>query len=208
MLSGTTPGLIASVASWHGGPLAGTDTVDAVEAVARAARGDAGGLRLLYAAFARRVQAAAMRVLGNSAEAEDVAQDVFVEIWRRAREYDPGRGSVPAWILTIARSRALNRQSSLKSATRTAESAAGEPAAAPPVEGEAALHRAQHRDRLANALATLPAEQRVVIELAYFEGLSQSEIAARTGDPLGTVKTRVRLGMEKLGALLGAGGGP
>ena len=172
------------------------------EAVSRAARGDQDALRVLYAAFGRRVQAVALRVLGDAAEAEDVAQEAFAEIWRRAGEYDADRGSVPAWIFTIARSRAINRKNSLRSAARTAVAASRERGETAVAQDEGRLHRA----RLAEALAALPDEQRAAIELAYFEGLSQSEIALRTGEPLGTIKTRIRLGMEKLAASLGGRG--
>lgn len=165
----------------------------------RAAAGDADALRALYAAFGRRVQAAARRVLDDAAEAEDVTQDAFAEIWRRAGEYDPARGSVAAWVLTIARSRAINRLHSRRSAERTARAAADERSDRTGGIEDGPMSR----DRLAAALRTLPDEQRAAIELAYFEGLSQSEIAGRTGEPLGTIKTRIRLGMDKLAAALG-----
>jgi len=184
------------LAAGESGPL--RDPLAEREAVGRVARGDKDALRVLYVAFGRRVRAVAQRVLGDAAEAEDVAQEAFAEAWRRAGEYDAKRGSVAAWILTIARSRAINRLNSLRSAARKVSAAAHErDQAVAPDEGHL------HRDRLGGALATLPDEQRAAIELAYFEGLSQSEIATHTGEPLGTIKTRIRLGMEKLGALLG-----
>ena len=163
------------------------------------ARGERDALRVLYAAFGRRVQAVAQRVLESAAEAEDVTQEAFVEIWRRAGEYDPDRGSVPAWILTIARSRAINRLNSLRSTARTAVAASRERSQIATALDEGRLHRG----RLEAALAELPEEQRAAIELAYFEGLTQTEIAVRTGEPLGTIKTRIRRGMEKLAESFG-----
>jgi RNA polymerase sigma-70 factor (ECF subfamily) len=170
--------------------------------VERAARGDAAGLRALYDRLAPRALALALRILGARGEAEEVVQEAFLEVWRRARDYDPARAEPSSWVVMITRSRALDRLRSRSTAERTAQSSAQEPrepAAPSPLEE---AERRGARERIARALASLPAEQLQAIELAYYQGLSHSEIAARTGTPLGTVKTRIKLAMDKLAALL------
>lgn len=146
--------------------------------------------------------AIALRILRSRTEAEDVVQDTFVEIWRRAADYDEARGGVPAWVATIARTRAIDRRRSRDSAARATAGAKAEPEPDRGPEPIELAEKRQDRERVAEALAALPAEQRTAVELAYFEGLTQREIAARTGDPLGTVKTRVRLALVKLANLL------
>jgi len=168
--------------------------------VERIARGDPGALRELYDHFGGRALAIALRVLGTRSEAEEVVQEVFIQVWHRAREYDPERGGALSWILTIARSRAIDRLRSRGAHQRATSSLEPDPPSMP-LPSELAEER-QRRERIDAALRALPQEQRRAIELAYFEGLSQSEIASLTGDPLGTVKTRVRLGMSKLATLL------
>ncbi|HYC23414.1 MAG TPA: sigma-70 family RNA polymerase sigma factor [Candidatus Bathyarchaeia archaeon] len=164
------------------------------------AHGDAGALRVIYERCAGRALAIALRVLGTRSEAEEVVQEVFIQVWNRAREYDAGRGSMLTWILTIARSRAIDRLRTRGAQARAAAGVELDPAAVQ-MPSELA-EESQLRARVNSALGALPAEQRRAIELAYFEGLSQSEIASLTGDPIGTVKTRVRLGMSKLAGLL------
>ncbi|MFY2562752.1 sigma-70 family RNA polymerase sigma factor, partial [Corallococcus terminator] len=119
-------------------------------------------------------------------------------------DFDPDRGGLETWVSTIARTRAIDRLRSMGTAARVVEGAAHHPppeSATPPAPDDAAAH-GQDRVRVRKAMMTLPPEQREVVELAYFEGLSQREISLRTGDPLGTVKTRARLALEKLAALL------
>jgi RNA polymerase sigma-70 factor (ECF subfamily) len=140
--------------------------------------------------------------LGTRPDAEEVLQETFLEVWKRVRDYDERRGSLEAWVVTIARSRSIDRLRARGTAAKIAEAAPGLPfpdSGPPPIE---AAEQRQQRERVQAALNSIPAEQRSVLELAYFEGLSQSEIAKRMGDPLGTVKTRIRLGMEKLAGML------
>ncbi len=144
----------------------------------------------------------ALRVLRERADAEEVLQETFIEVWRRAREYAPSRGSVEAWLLTIARTRAIDRLRSRAARGRMAEAVSAEPAQAGPKLPDMLSATAEDAMRVQAALCALPVEQRMALELAYWEGLSQTEIATRTGQPLGTVKTRVRLALLKLAGLL------
>jgi len=169
----------------------------------RCARGDAAGLRLFYDRLAPRALALAIRIVGVAGDAEEVVQEAFLQVWKRAAEYDPARGEPDAWLVTIVRSRAFDRLRSRASAERTAVASAQEPPVQASVSPLEDAERRAERERVASALAALPAEQRACLELAYYEGLSHSQIAARTGLPLGTVKTRIKLAVDKLGALLG-----
>lgn len=162
-------------------------------------RGDARALEQLYRLHSPRLYALLLRMLRETADAEEVLQETFVDAWRRAGEYAVSRGSVDAWLITIARSRAIDRIRHRGARLRLVRqnellAPAGAPAADPPdVHAETRLRR---------ALGTLPPEQRRALELAYWQGLSQSEISEHTGDPLGTVKTRVRLGLQRLAEIL------
>ncbi len=179
----------------------GAEAREEIAQVKRVAGGDSSALRELYRRYAGRVQAIALRCLGVRGDAEEVVQETFVEVWRRAKDFDDRRGTVGAWLTTIARTRAIDRLRSRGSASRVSTASAAEAVDPVPSPGDNAMQR-QAQERVRQALDTLPAEQRQALELAYFEGLSHSEIAQRTGQPLGTVKTRVRLGMEKLQRIL------
>jgi RNA polymerase sigma-70 factor, ECF subfamily len=175
------------------------------ELLHRVARGDVAALRALYDEHASRALAIANRILRDSIEAEDVVQETFIEVWRRSAQFDGARGGAVAWIVTIARSRAIDRLRASGTAGRAIAGVASSPelllSAQVPPPHEAAERR-RDEVRVAGALATLPPEQREAIELAYFEGMTQSEIATQTGSPLGTVKMRVKLAITKLAALL------
>lgn len=170
--------------------------------LARMAGGDVEALRRLYNHHSRRAMGIAMRVLRNQTEAEDVVQETFLEIWRRAGQFDIDRGGAAAWVVTIARSRAIDRLRSTGTTTRAIEIASGTLMPVAELLPSELAERRHDEVRVAQALGALPAEQRHAIELAYFEGLSQSEIASRTGSPLGTVKMRVKLALGKLARLL------
>jgi len=187
-------------------PTGPTDRARDRELLARVARGDVAALRSLYDQHAPRAITIAFRILRNREEAEDIVQETFLEVWRRAAQFDPGRGGAVAWVVTIARSRAIDRLRARSIAGRTIASAAEEAEAMSPVAPPTPVLEVERRRderRVAAALGALPPAQRRTIELAYFEGLSQSEIAAKTDCPLGTVKMRVKLAMAKLAALLG-----
>jgi RNA polymerase sigma-70 factor (ECF subfamily) len=147
----------------------------------------------------------ARRILGDSGEAEEALQETFLQVWREAGRYDGRRATPRGWIVMIARSRALDRLRSVAASQRREEGVAqeeGQRIAAP--VGSSRLERLDLRRRVSSALARLPKEQRTVLELAFFQGLSHSQIAARLDAPLGTVKSRVLLGMRKLKDLLAA----
>lgn len=173
----------------------------------RVAAGDVAALRALYDEHAARAIAIAMRILRNVEEAEDVVQDTFLEVWRRSAQFDDARGTAVAWIVTIARSRAIDRLRATQTAGRALDGVVANEdvmrtALPSPVDR---MEERREGTRVATALAALPALQRETIELAYFEGLSQSEIAAKTGTPLGTVKMQVKLAINKLTGLLKEG---
>jgi RNA polymerase sigma-70 factor (ECF subfamily) len=167
-------------------------TLDA-ELPVRLSRGDRGALKELFDRHAGQVFALAQRILKDRSEAEDVVQETFIEVWRRAQQYDASRGQLSTWMFVIARSRAIDRVRR----RRPSESTAAEQAdwIADPFQE---VQSKQAARQVMSALAELPGEQRDVIDLAFFEGLTQQEIAGRTGIPLGTVKTRMRLAMDKL----------
>ena len=148
--------------------------------------------------------AVAYRIAGQRADAEEVVLEAFAQAWREAPRFEAGRGSVAGWLTTIARSRALDLVRARSRRDRlTATAAADRPGTSPAMgdfrpDPAGALDNDERRRQVRQALETLSAPQRQAIELAYFEGLSQSEIAERLQEPLGTVKTRVRLGMQKL----------
>jgi len=163
------------------------------------------GLSQLYDRYARVVHALAYRLLGSREEAEEVVLDVFSQVWRTAEKYDAGKGRVDAWLFMLARSRALDRGRKKQRYARVVESAtAAEKVDVAPTgqTPEDVLLSADRHQQIKTALAQLPPEQRQVIELAYFQGLSQSQIVKQTGISLGTVKTRARLGLKKLRQLL------
>ena len=148
--------------------------------------------------------AVAYRIVGQRADAEEVVIEAFAQVWREAPRFDPSRGSVAGWLTMIARSRALDLVRARARRERiTASAAADRPGVSPGMSELATRCRRRARrfgaaHRIREALETLSPPQRQAIELAYFEGLSQSEIAERLQEPLGTIKTRVRLGMQKL----------
>jgi len=167
------------------------------------ADGDQSALTALYDSTSRLVFGLILRVVTDRSIAEEVLLDVYTQVWRQASTYDARRGAPLAWLMTIARTRGIDRLRSGKHEHQNKESldAIGE-AAASTASPEADSVMAERRRLVRSALDTLSAEQREVIELAYYSGLSHSEIALRLGQPLGTVKTRTRLGMMKLRDML------
>jgi RNA polymerase sigma-70 factor (ECF subfamily) len=185
---------------WRGS--AGAGTLGAVsppdfELIARIRGGDETAVTAVYDRHAAPLLALAYRILGDRADAEDVVLEALARVWREAERFDAARGSLRAWLTVMVRSRALDLIRARRRSERlTADAARGNPEAAV-VLGDPA-EEDERRGRVLAALAELPAPQREAIELAYYGGLSQSEIAERLGAPLGTVKTRIRDGMQKL----------
>lgn len=173
-------------------------TPDEAELVARVAAGDEAALGELYDRHAPVLLALARRVLGDPADAEEVLQEAFVQAWNRADRYERTRSSVTTWLALLTRSRAIDRLRSRRVVERTTEAAGREVPRHESPEAASAVLQDERRVRVAAALAGLPAEQRQVLEMAYYRGLSQSEIAREAGLPLGTVKTRTLLAMKKL----------
>jgi len=175
------------------------------ELVTKLAAGDEFAFAQLYDRTNRIVYGLALRILRDLSSAEDITMEVYLQVWRTASRYDPQRGTVTSWLVTLARSRALDCLRSRKARHTDLEEN---------VDDVHDLHDSRSSPELASmeagrsrivqkALADLVPDQREAIEMAYFSGLSHSEMAERTGLPLGTVKTRIRLGMLHLRKLLG-----
>jgi RNA polymerase sigma-70 factor (ECF subfamily) len=178
------------------------------EVVRRLAAGDERALSELYDRYASLVFSLAYRMLGNVEGAEDVVQEAFYRVWRGAASYDPARARLSTWLVNITRNLCIDelRRRAARPVVAT-EPGTEQRAKEIPMGAEANPAEqawvAQRRAAVLAALSTLPAPQREALEMAYFGGLSQSEIASQLGDPLGTVKTRIRLGMQKLREILG-----
>jgi RNA polymerase sigma-70 factor (ECF subfamily) len=174
--------------------------------IGRMMAGDEAALSNLYDRYSAMLFGMLMRILRDKQAAEEVLQDIFLQLWRNAGQFDAGRGSLAAWLLVIGRNRAISRLRG-RSGREVLEEEEGAFAntfvSSQNVEEEA--WRTELRASLTAALSRLPEEQRQAVELAYFEGMTQSEIAARTRAPLGTVKTRVRTAMQSLKQILDDG---
>ncbi len=170
--------------------------------LANVVKGDQQAFSQLYDHSSTLLYTMAFRILGNQEEANELLQDVYLEVWRKVARYDVGRGSPIAWLITLTRSRAIDRLRTRSSKNKTAMS---------PIDSAISSHAAdlgpspyetqadqELRMAVGTAMTSLPPAQQQAIELAYYEGLSHQEIAARLNQPLGTVKTRIKLGMSKL----------
>jgi RNA polymerase sigma-70 factor (ECF subfamily) len=173
-----------------------------VALIRSAAAGDQSALAGLYDATSRLVFGLVLRIVGDRPTAEEVLLDVYTQAWRQAANYDEGRGAPLAWLMTIARSRAIDRLRSGKHEQHKEPLDAVREISDTDPNPEQATVNSERRRLVCSALEALPAEQREVVELAYYSGLSHSEIALRLGQPLGTVKTRTRLAMIKLRDML------
>ena len=166
------------------------------------ARGDVAAFGELYDRYAGALYAILLRILGSPEDAQEALQETYLKAWSNASSFDAGRGSEIAWLISIARSRGIDRLRARRVRSNREDEAGREISIhAGFVEKRTGVDDAiasQQRIAVRGALNELPEPQRIALELAYFEGLSQSEIAQRTGEPLGTVKTRMQLGMKKL----------
>jgi RNA polymerase sigma-70 factor (ECF subfamily) len=172
------------------------------------AGGDRDAFGRFYDRYASLVFTTALRMLRSRPDAEDLLQEVFLQVWRQAGRYSEERGQPEAWLLTITRSRGIDRLRSTRrrdDATRAPEAPRAAREDAPGTVASAA-DQAEAKLTVTGVLGELSDAQRHVLELAYFDGLTQSEIATRLGEPLGTVKTRIRSGLQALRSLLGTAG--
>jgi RNA polymerase sigma-70 factor, ECF subfamily len=180
------------------------DPTIALHLIQQVAKQDRDAFSQLYDRFSTLVFTLAMRMLKARSDAEDLLQEVFVQVWRQAENYSAERGSPEAWIVNIARSRAIDKIRSIRRMQKSFV-LTDDPARAESSENvESSAAESETRLTMNSALANLPDTQRKVLELAYFDGLTQSEIADRLAEPLGTVKTRMRSGIQKLREILGA----
>lgn len=182
-------------------------TADDVSLLTRIAQRDQIALSLFYDRYARIVYGLAFKSLRSVEESEEVVLDVFAQVWRIAERYDSQKGKADTWLFTMARSRILDRLRKIQRTNPSTLVSIDALEIQPKADCMDLFEEASIRERRKQVIAamqTLPNEQRFVLELAYFQGLSQSEIVAQTGLALGTVKTRIRLGLSKLKSALGS----
>ena len=172
-----------------------SDAADEMRMVARLRVGDQQAMSELYDRYGKVVYAVALRVLQDAATAEDVLQDVFLQLWRNPDAFDASRGSLAAWLAVIARHRSIDRLRKRRPETDIEECVI---TSGPDLRDE--TERALVVEKVRGALAEMNPDQRAAMELAFFEGLTHSEIAEKTGEPLGTIKTRIRSGLQQLRA--------
>lgn len=184
----------------------GYSGLDDEELMQRLGYRDLGAFRALYDRYGNLVYSAALRVVRDAQIAEDMVQEIFLRIWRRPESYVAQRGRFVTWLTSVTRNRAVDEVRSrgrrFRHETASPEEQERELAAADTNDPALRAELSDKRRLILAALAQIPAEQRQIIELAYFGGLTQQEIAIRLSQPLGTVKTRIRLGMQKLRAAL------
>jgi RNA polymerase sigma-70 factor (ECF subfamily) len=176
-----------------------------VELLKAIALKDEASLAQLYDRYRLILFGLLMRILNSREEAEDVLQEVFLQVWRRAADFDENRGRPFTWLVTLTRSRGIDRLRTLAARDRVAIAGAKD-VSEQVSDASTDAFRSEQRSLVNKALAQLPEEQKRLLLLAYFDGLTQSEIATRLGTPLGTVKTRMRTGMMKLRELLAGKG--
>ena len=169
--------------------------VDATDAmlVSAICSGDEQAMAVLYDRYSSVVYSVALRILGDSAAAEDILQEIFMQLWRSPDGFDASRGSLPGWLAVITRNRAIDAFRKRRPETDITEAVV---AIRPDLAGEAEWNRAF--EKIHGVLGSMPSPQRSALEMAFFEGLTHTEIAASTGEPLGTIKTRIRAGLLTL----------
>jgi RNA polymerase sigma-70 factor, ECF subfamily len=192
------PLAFADVGSLHRAPFGLEPRTSDGDLIVKVGHGDRAAFEELYLRFARPVLGLALRMLSDHGRAEDAAQETFAAVWRSARSYRPERGSGSAWLFAVARHAIIDR------ARQRVDQVVDEPAEeASPEAGPAEIaEQAWLAWRVQSALERLPERERIVLELAYWSGLSQSEVASYLDVPLGTVKTRTRAGLARLTTLL------
>ena len=183
----------------------GYDSLDDHQLLARVSDQEPNALDALYSRYGSAVYSLAMFMLKDTGLAEEATQDIFLNIWLKSGSFKPDRGQPKTWIMSVAHHRIIDVIRSRRRTTAITVAADSEdleriPAANLPIDEQ--VERKLERERIQKSLATLPEAQREVIRMAYFDGYSQSEIATLLNQPLGTVKTRVRLAMQKLRLVL------
>lgn len=188
----------------RGVAMAGGDPLRDEELLMRVGSGDERAFRELFSRYAAIANALAFRLIRQAHLAEEIVQEAFLAVWRHPDRYDRARGSVRAWVLGTVHHRAVDLVRREQAQRRRAEDSAGTRAVLedPADEVAAAVDRPRERERVRRALDELPPDQADVIRMMYFDGLTQTRIAERTGLPLGTVKSRTLLGMRRLRGLL------
>lgn len=180
-------------------PNSGMKSLDDKELVAAIVDRQSAAIAELYDRYSGMLQALSHRVLGDASDAEEVLQEAFLQVWNQAGRYDSKRSSVSTWLVLITRSRSIDRLRSRHVQQRTVKSAGQEnPATHTSPQGVGNVLLQERRNRLRQEMKQLPDEQSQVLEMAFFRGMTQSEISEETGIPLGTVKTRTLLAMKKL----------
>lgn len=169
-----------------------------VRALEQVAGGDQSALRFLFDNTSAKLKSICVRILKNDTEAEDVLQEVYVTVWRRAASFDPARGGADSWLTTIARNSAIDRLRSLRSRGEHASLDAAVDVQSDDPDAYAQAVTKREDARVHHCLATLETRSREAIRVAFFEGLSYPELATRAGMPLGTVKSLIRRGMQRL----------
>src|SRR5215468_824984 len=172
-----------------------TDAGDDMRLVARVRAGDQQALAELYDRYSSVVYGVSLRILQDTGAAEDILQDIFLQLWRKPDAFDSSRGSLAAWLAVIARHRAIDRLRQRRPETDIEEVI---------IAGNTDLRDETERtlviEKVRSALNEMNADQRKALEMAYFQGLTHTEIAEKTGEPLGTIKTRIRSGLQALRA--------
>jgi RNA polymerase sigma-70 factor (ECF subfamily) len=177
-----------------------------LDLLARVAKRERAAFEQLYDRYSNIIYATAMKFLKEDADAQDVVQDVFIQIWDKAKLYDPAKGKPLTWALTLTRNRSIDRIRAIQRRTRLRDDFEKETVVDESEGVREALSGVDASEKsqiLRDAVGRLSPEQRNVIELAFFSGFTQSEIADRLGEPLGTIKARARRGLMKLKEILG-----
>jgi RNA polymerase sigma-70 factor (ECF subfamily) len=181
------------------------------ELILRIAGAEQDAVRVLYARYGRLVFSIALHVLGDEPAAEEVTQDVFLRVWEKAGTYDPGKSRPATWLSRIARNRAIDMLREARARGEHLKAVQDElsedPGRGSPGPAES-MELSGQREQVREAVAALPESQRRALTLAFFQGLTHREIAERLGEPLGTVKTRIREAMRRMREQLEQGGGP
>jgi RNA polymerase sigma-70 factor (ECF subfamily) len=170
-----------------------TGSMEDTELLSRVGQGDENAMESVFRRYCGPVYSVALRILHDSGQAEDVTQEIFLQLWRRPAAFVQTRGSLGAWLVVVTRNRAIDHLRRRK-LTDTVDDVV----LASPINVADEAERNAMMEKVRSVLADLPQEQRKSLELAYFEGLTHAEIASRTGDPLGTVKTRIRQALISL----------